>query len=960
MPVTPVTGDGHLVGGLGGTAGYGETELARNDDGYTLIGNISSVFESGINFFGTTYTQLYVNTNGSVTFGSGLGTFTPTAITAGSTPMIAAFWADVDTRRTGSTPIYVDLDSAADVMTITWAGVDYFNQHGDKLNYFQLQLYDRGSGNFEIVYRYQDVNWTTGDASGGTGGLGGNVAHAGFTAGDGVHYFELPQSGKQADVLALETAVGNSGVAGRWQFEVTNGDVLYRAADIFSQDGYLRFMALLADGAYHLGPAEVVGDDLNNPDTAGPIGSFNAVDVRLRLLTASDLPSVAPLSVAGSPFHIRGLDNGIYVNENAAAVVGRCADALFLSFRGTNDNNGLWDTLAGTPDTDNWSTKTAHYALFAPLFAAIDAYVANAANAISTIYVTGHSLGGSMVQQYMQAHAGDARYQAVTFGSLGFGNTAATDNRIFNVVNNNDVTLSSFNFYLGANNGDRNTIINGISDSVDSHSIDLYLAESTFIRAHDLDVAQLAGIPDYDSIVLAAYDAGITAIGSRNDRLSGTAAADLVLGGDGDDALSGLAGDDRLYGDAGSDRLAGGLGNDRLDGGADNDIADWSEASGNVIVALGATGSGTFTNAGTGTDTYSNIEGVILGSGNDTLLGNGVDNLLYAGAGNDYLDGGAGADTLYGGDGNDNLNGGADNDALYGDLGSDFIYGGLGADFLYGGDGNDNINGTGSDLSDNAYGGDGDDFMYAGDNGSYQQGDAGNDNMTGGAGADNLYGGDGTENIYGGGGADVISGGNETDFLYGGDGGDTIDGDAATDFLYGGLGANTLNGGAGGDYLFGSAGTNAFYGGGGNDFVLAQGQSGGDTGNGDLGDDYLFMGDGIDQAYGGAGTDAIFGGGGNDIMSGGAGQDYLWGGAGADQFQLLAGNGTEVIYDWASGDRVQVATSLYANFAAINAGHIGYSDGSNTTVIFNPDASSYILLLNTNITTINAASFNFV
>jgi hypothetical protein len=54
------------------------------------------------------------------------------------------------------------------------------------------------------------------------------------------------------------------------------------------------------------------------------------------------------------------------------------------------------------------------------------------------------------------------------------------------------------------------------------------------------------------------------------------------------------------------------------------------------------------------------------GSDNDTLYGNGGDDILITAAGNDYLNGGDGADKLAGGGGNDALHGGADDDVLQG------------------------------------------------------------------------------------------------------------------------------------------------------------------------------------------------------------------------------------------------------------------------------------------------------
>ena len=165
-----------LVNGLGGDVGFGENYLARNDDYYTSFIDLTSIFPSGMNFFGTTWTGLYVNNNGNVTFGSGLYSFTPTSIGGSfSSPIIAPFWGDVDTssinyydanisdgfvtptaggNSMGSNLTWYDIDTTTNTFTVTWDDVGYYSSNTDKLNAFQLQLISTGNGNFDIVYRY--------------------------------------------------------------------------------------------------------------------------------------------------------------------------------------------------------------------------------------------------------------------------------------------------------------------------------------------------------------------------------------------------------------------------------------------------------------------------------------------------------------------------------------------------------------------------------------------------------------------------------------------------------------------------------------------------------------------------------------------------------------------------------------------------------------------------------------
>ena len=72
--------------------------IPANDDSYS--GLVAIGFN--MNFYGTSYSNLYVNNNGNTTFTGPLSTYTPFGITGVSTPMLAPFFADVDTRADAS------------------------------------------------------------------------------------------------------------------------------------------------------------------------------------------------------------------------------------------------------------------------------------------------------------------------------------------------------------------------------------------------------------------------------------------------------------------------------------------------------------------------------------------------------------------------------------------------------------------------------------------------------------------------------------------------------------------------------------------------------------------------------------------------------------------------------------------------------------------------------------------
>ena len=237
-----------LVNGLGGPAGFGTDTVGPTDDGSSAAIDITSVFSGGFKLFGQSYNDIYVNNNGNVTFTGPLSTYTPEQIGTGYTsPIIAPFWADVDTtggsttptggNSTGSNLVWYNVNATTHTVTVTWDDVGYYAGETDKADAFQLQMIAGANGAEYIKFIYQNISWTAGDASGGTDGLGGVAARAGYSAGDGAHYYELPGSGTQTSMLGLPGTVGNTGSAGIWEFSAGLSGIYNLANPVTSLNG---------------------------------------------------------------------------------------------------------------------------------------------------------------------------------------------------------------------------------------------------------------------------------------------------------------------------------------------------------------------------------------------------------------------------------------------------------------------------------------------------------------------------------------------------------------------------------------------------------------------------------------------------------------------------------------------------------------------------------------------------
>ncbi|MFD1882568.1 calcium-binding protein [Paracoccus pacificus] len=340
-----------------------------------------------------------------------------------------------------------------------------------------------------------------------------------------------------------------------------------------------------------------------------------------------------------------------------------------------------------------------------------------------------------------------------------------------------------------------------------------------------------------------------------------------------------------LYGMGGNDRLRGNGLEDLLNGGTGNDSLFGLEGHDTLI---GGAGNDLLSGAG-GDDLLLGDQGddrLLGGSGNDELRDPGGRNRMQGDAGNDTIRGGAHGDMIYGGEGDDLLLGGGGIDTIRGDAGNDKMLGGTGAGWQDGGAGNDSI--WGGPAADTLFGGAGDDRILAG---------AGNDIVRDKSGQDTIYGGDGDDRLIGGTGVNRSFGGFGRDTIYGGGSDDWLDGQPDDDIIYGDDGNDTLFGGSGDDRLIGGAGRDRLVGGEGNDIIdggpgnnTVQGGPGHDRIAGGHDSDYILGDDGNDTIQGRNGDDAIIGGRGDDVIAGEGGNDTINGQTGDDRIDGNAGD----------------------------------------------------------------------
>jgi Ca2+-binding RTX toxin-like protein len=790
-----------LISGLGGTAGYGENTFSTAsgrtgnlDDGSINV-SLSSVFgASGINLYGTTYTSVFVNTNGLLTFGSAEPAYTSAALTTLGQPSVAPFWTDIDISKGGE--IYWDLDASTGRLIVTWLNVAPYSGTGN--NSFQAVLTNLGGGDVSIDYIYGSIGFVNGGFGNATVGISNGTSSQTLVEGSGVATFLATYAGNDFDT---------QDPAGIWS-------TAYEGGQPFLGDGVVEGTAGndLIDLNYTADPE---GDRIDRLDGTGFSGTTGDADY--------------VLAGAGNDTVISGLANDIVYGGsgndqistgqgNDWADGGTEADSI----DGGSGNDSLFggagdDTLFGGADSAAVTYTASYTEITTPTQAVTGSSgrpnfsVRSTSNETLTTGTNGTVSGFYLGDvNSVETHTHTASSQ-ISGGQVLFNGVSGVETLTISIdgvtqnlttaIANGTVTFNGAGLYQ-INGAGQIVRIGGGATSTTAGTLTINVPFTSLSLAGTGDTTS-PGIW-YEYYVNTQPNNAAVATGG-NDVLSGGDGNDVLFGGNGQDDLYGDAGNDSLSGGDGADTLNGGLGADTLDGGADADILYGGDSN----------------------------DSLIGGDGVDTLFGRSGADWLDGGIGNDVLNGEAGNDTLVGGLGNDQIFGGTENDVVQ-------FANGWGSDTAQGGENtgdfdqldfgvvttNLTVTFTGSEAGTATDGtntvafteferitlGSGADLLNGAAAASMIQaeGGAGNDTLIGGSGNDSLYGGDGADSVSGGAGNDSLFGDAGHDTLQGGVGNDSLFGGDGNDLLIGGAGADSISGGFGNDTIVIGTGTDGF------------------------------------------------------------------------------------------------------------------------------------------------------
>lgn len=570
--MTEITGNGTAVRGLGGGQGFGETILPAADD-RTFSYDVSAVFESGFLLNGDTEpATLFISTNGVVTFGQQYG----------FTGQVDLMSTDIDpdgtSAVTGGNRIYLDVDAETDVVTITYYAVkEYYADRRDPDNTFQMQLFDRGTGGFDVVLRYESMEWTDTYGTFSSVDFGGDM---------------LEVFGRNAELLTMDTTVGNTGETGLFVYEYRPPQ--YQVGTIESETlngtpGNDRLVGLEGDDTINGGAGN---DNLRGSEGADLIGGGAGSDT---------LNGGAGIDTLGGGagedrYEIDDTGDEIREAENAGEI-----DRVFSSVTYTLPENVENIKLMGETDINAFGNTGDNL------------LIGNNGN---------NFLFDPSGSDRLEGRAGDDTLRADSQGGADtlIGGPGSDTYILDQYLNNNTVIL----------------------ENEDHEGRDLVRTDGEY---------SIEDLPAIEDLMLyfnadLGQAPGISGTGNVNDNvITGNQINNVLRGLEGDDTIFGGAGNDNILGDAGADIMNGGPGSDRF---VVDDLGDrvvesrrWDgidEVESSVDFRMGSSHIENLTLTGD----------AVLGAGNglmNEIRGNREDNILDGGKNNDTLMGGAGNDT---------------------------------------------------------------------------------------------------------------------------------------------------------------------------------------------------------------------------------------------------------------------------------------------------------------------------
>ena len=619
-----------LVSGLGGPTGYGEgvfstaTKVAGNNDDGSVFVNISSVFGTdGIDYFGTTYNGIYVNSNGNISFGAANTAYAP-ALSTTTTPTIAAFWSDVNINNGGN--IYWDLDPASGKVTITWLNVRAYSG-STSTNSFQLVLSANGSGDFDVEYIYGDINWTNG---------GSGVAQTGLTDG-GSHDVLLPGSGNATTLAGYESYnFGTSDPNGTTEISFADGARVVADGVVDGTSGN----DTIGAGYVDAGNDQIDGTDGLNDVVKGYAGNDSI---------ASGAGNDTVYGGQGNDTIDGGTGNDTIYGDDGGLTdpqvldwSAQGADGTSLAAGFTQNTGGINVHVGFTNNGNNnplYQVETTDTTYVAP---------GEDFDPRSSLYLFGNGDGATSTTTIDFAAASGSGYldevDNVSFriNDIDWGSGNHTDIVTVNAydANGNPVTV---HFTIGGgdtlsgNTITANAQANNPGDLAGSVLIEIDgpVAEIRISYSNGQTGTQAIWVSDVH------FDAVPDPAQGGDDAISGGDGADILYGEAGNDTLTGGAGADTMYGGLGADTLnvgagdvaSGGAGDDLFildptnalggpgstitidgneDGETDGDTIDFSGLIGWGTINWTGAESGTATLSDGTTVSFSNIENVII------------------------------------------------------------------------------------------------------------------------------------------------------------------------------------------------------------------------------------------------------------------------------------------------------------------------------------------------------------